>query len=223
MTSEFAISEGAISETAEGTPGPLPYLPQEVATNKYTDSVARYLPGGRLFSAKFIAGSNLRNLLRGIAQRFIQADAYIDELLTEYLPDQTALFLDEWEFVLGIPDSCFDGGGTATDRRTAILVKLSALGVQTQADFVALAAKFGVSVNVLPGIEVYNTPALAPGINLTSEKQARFTIVVTYNLDSGQVFPYTYPIPFGTSEIAVLQCLFRKVKPANVQAIFQKV
>jgi uncharacterized protein YmfQ (DUF2313 family) len=220
---EFAISEGAISETTLGIPGPSPYLPYDVTVSRYADSLALYLPGGPLFSAKFIEGSNFRALLKGLARRLVQADGYIDELLTEYLPDTTNLFLDEWEFVLGIPDSCFDGSGTATERRTAILVKLSALGVQTQADFVALAAKFGVSINVHPGIEVYNTPSLAPGISFTSEKQARFTIVVTYNLESGQAFPYIYPIPFGTSEIAVLQCLFRKVKPANVQVIFQKV
>lgn len=222
MAGEFAISEGAISETTLGTPGPAPYIPQK-STGRYADSLAMYLPGGPLFSAKFIAGSNLRNLLRGIAGRYVQADEYVDELLKEYLPDETNLFLDEWEVVLGIPDTCFDGSGTVQERRTAILVKLSALGVQTQADFVALAAKFGVSVNVYAGTDVYNTPSLAPSFTFTSEKQARFTIVVTYNLDSGQVFPYTYPIPFGTSEIAVLQCLFQKVKPANVRVVFQKV
>ena len=223
MTSEYSISEGAISEISLGTPG-IPVAPlEEFLISRYADSIARYLPNDEMYSAKFISGSNLRGLLRGLGRIIRQGDDYIDELKAEFLPDQTTKFLDEWEALLGIPDTCFDNKGTTLQRRTAILVKLASLGVQTADDFVALAAMFGVSVNVYAGLDVYNEPSLAPGIDLGNPKRARYTIVVTYNLSAGEAFPYTYPIPFGTGEIAILQCLFSKIRPANCQVIFQKV
>lgn len=95
--------------------------------------------------------------------------------------------------------------------------------MQTAEEFEALALRFGVSVNVYPGKDVYDTPSLAPGITFTTLKRARFSIVVTYNLEEGQAFTYTFPIPFGTASVVVLECLFNHVKPVDCQVIFQKV
>ena len=211
------------SSATLGTPGDVQVFDAETQTRRYADSFADYLPGGRMFEAKRISGTNLRKLLRGFAKEAIRADNYIQTLQDEYMPDTTTLFLDEWEFVLGIPDDCFDGTGSAADRRTAILVKLASLGVQTVDDFQALAARFGLSVNIHPGKDVYDTPSLAPGLTFANEKRARFTIVVTFNFAAGEAFTYTFPIPFGTSEVSILECLFNNVKPANCQVIFQNI
>lgn len=190
---------------------------------QHADTLADFLPGGRLFEAKRVSGTNLRDLLLGFSNEMIRSEGYLKTFEDEYLPDETNLFLDEWEFVLGIPDTCFSGTGTAADRRTAILVKLASLGVQTVDDFVALALRFGVVVLVFPGKDVDDTPSLVPGVTFTSAKEARFSIVVSYTLTDEEVFTYTFPIPFSTGEVAILECLFNKVKPSNCQLIFKKV
>lgn len=223
MATELAIAESPIGSETFGSPGPASFSTEDDRVEAWTNSLAQYLPGDELFSAKFIEGSNLRYLLRGLSKRIIQGDQHAIELLDEFIPDNTTKFLDEWESVLGIPDQCFHGEGTATDRRTAILVKLSALGIQTTADFVATALRFGVVVNVYAGKDVYDTPSLAPGVTFTTLKRARYSIVVTHTLAAGHAFPYTYPIPFGTASIIQLQCLFNNAKPANCQVIFQNV
>lgn len=223
MPTDSPIGLEPISSTTTAVPGPALLLGENELVLAYTDSLARYLPNDELFSAKYIKGSNLRSLLSGLSRRIIQGDQFIFELLDEYIPDNTVQFLDEWEVVLGIPDDCFSGTGTTLARRTAILVKLASLGVQTSDDFVALAAIFGLSVNVYPGLDVFNDPSLAPGLVVATERRARYTIVVTYNLDAGAAFPYVYPIPFGSDAIIVLECLFNKIKPANCIAVFQSV
>lgn len=182
---------------------------------QHADSLAKYMPNGILFEAKNIDDSNFRQLLLGLAGELFTAEGYLITLQEEYLPDQTVLFLDEWEQALGIPDSCFSGTGTLNERRRDIVVKLSSLGVQTILDFEALAALFSVSVTILAG----NDPAVSPAI--TPIRDARNTIVVEFIPPF--VFPYTFPINFGSQEISILECLFEKLKPSTSQVLFQSV
>ena len=129
------------------------------------------------------------------------------------MPDQTVLFIDEWESALGIPDGCFSGTGTLESRRHGVLAKLASLGVQTIADFESLAAVFGITAEVLSGSE--------SGIAFASNKVARFTIVISLALPES--FTYTFPVPFGSDIIVLLECLFSKLIPANCQVLFQEV
>ena len=190
----------------------------------HADALADYMPNGRLFEAKKIGNSNYRQLLRGIASELFTAEGYLISLNDEYLPDQTVLFLDEWESALGIPDSCFSGAGTIIERRRDILVKLASLGVQTANDFEGLGDIFGVSVKVHPGISFSSVfPATFPFIFFNSAKEARFTIIVDFTVEEASKFTLTFPFTFGSGEIGVLECLFSKLKPANCDIIFRQV
>lgn len=180
---------------------------------QYTDSLAAYMPGGELFASKSIQNSNFRKLLRGLAGELFRSNGLLREYSNEILPDQTEKFISEWESAVGIPDQCFLGTGTISARRTAVLTKLSALGVQTVEDFEALAATFGVVAEVIPGLD--------SGITFNNTKTARYTIVI--NLSLPDRFTYTFPIPFGDTTIAFLECIFTKLKPSNCQVVFQEV
>lgn len=177
--------------------------------SQHADALAAYLPGGRLFAGKYRAGSDLRKVIEGLAVELANAENFIALLQDEFLPDTTVLFLDEWESALGIPDGCFSGTGTQEERRQAILVKLAALGVQTVADFENLAAIFGVTATVLPGEEATPVPP-----------DPKFTIVIEFVSPDG--FPYTFPFIFGSETIAILECLFNKLKPANCVVEFRE-
>lgn len=71
MATELAISEESIGAESTGIPGPLSFSAEDEVVKAWTNSLARYLPGDELFSAKFIEGSNLRSLLKGLSRRII--------------------------------------------------------------------------------------------------------------------------------------------------------
>lgn len=189
------------------------------------DSIANFLPPGIMFEGGKIEGTNLRKLLRGLGEELFRSEDLLKQYTEEFLPDCTVAFLDEWESALGIPDDCFLGTGTNDERRRDILTKLAALGVQSAQDFEDLAEIFGVDVIVIGGFESGSVfPFTFPVVVFfNSVKEARFTIIVTFLLEASNQFPLTFPIPFGSDEIALLECLFTKLKPANCDIIFQQV
>ncbi len=179
----------------------------------HADVLADFLPNGPLFEAKKISTSNLRKLLRGLATELMRAEEYINTFDNEYDPRTTSLLIDEWERGVGIPDACLLGTGDLAERRSHVVAKLSALGLQTVADFVALGAVFGIAVTVeaLDSIAIPPIPIVYP--------DARFIIVVTgAGLVSG-LPPYDVPFTPGSSE-SVLECLFNLLKPVNCNLLF---
>ena len=190
---------------------------------QHTDSLADYMPGGPLFEAKRIGDSNFRKLLRGFASELFTAEGYLRSFDSEYSPLNTTLFLEEWEQALGIPDTCFAGDGTVTERRRDVLIKLASLGVQTADDLVQLAALFGITATVRAGRAFSVFPLEFPVLLFNTEKEARFTLVVDFPVTEASKFPLTFPFVFGDETIGVVECLFNKLKPANCNIIFRQV
>lgn len=180
------------------------------------------MPGGALFASKSIQDSNFRKLILGMAGELFRANGLLREYSGEILPDETNKFLSEWESALGIPDTCFTGTGSNDERRRDTLVKLSALGIQTVQDFIDLAALFGITVTVTPGLDEIQFPLTFPVLMFSTETEARFTIVVNFSGTGISRFPYIFPLLFGSGEIAILECIFTKLKPANCNIIFQQ-
>jgi uncharacterized protein YmfQ (DUF2313 family) len=172
-------------------------------------------PSGLAFGAKDIPDSVFYQLLEGLAAELSRGDSVVAEFRQEILPDETTLFIDEWESAVGIPDTCLKGTGTVAERRRDVLAKLSSLGVQTAADFVALAALYGIDVIVKGGSVHGCFPFKFPIVFFPDERAARHTIMVNFDLPLLETFTYTFPITFGPPEVAVVECLFRKLKPAN--------
>jgi uncharacterized protein YmfQ (DUF2313 family) len=185
--------------------------------------LADYLPGGRIFKAKNLQDSNLRRLLRGIGHELFTADGYLRDFQDDIAPSITEYFIDEWESALGIPDSCFAGDGSLTERRRDIVIKLASLGVQSADDFVELGAMFGVTVTVRSGRYFSVFPLVFPVLLFSTDKESRFTIVVDFTVEAASKFPLTFPFTFGTEATATLECLFRRLKPGNCDIIFRQV
>jgi uncharacterized protein YmfQ (DUF2313 family) len=187
-------------------------------SEEHTNALAHHHPSDNMFASKNESDSVLRLFLEGLAQEMIRSEDYLKSL-DQVIPDETSLFLDEWERVLGIPDDCFDGEGDNATRRGNILVKLASLGVQTVEDFENLALVFGVTITVIPGNDYW----LAPGFPFViTEEESRYYIVVEFvNPDPG--FPYTFPFTFGADYFGILECLYRKLKPANCEVLFTEV
>lgn len=183
--------------------------------DEMADSLAGYLPNDRLFAAKRISGTNLRKLIKGLAWEYIRANELIEEYANEIMPDTTVKFISEWESAVGIPDGCFKTNGSLDERRRNVLVKLAALGAQTGLDFVAVADLFDVTVTITPGID--SGEVFGGG-----DTEARFTIVVDAVGGGDSGFPYPFPIPFVSSVISLVECVFNTIKPANTNVLFRE-
>jgi len=135
----------------------------------------------------------------------------------------TTLYINEWERAVGIPDSCFSGTGSIQDRQRDVIIKLASLGIQTEGDFKELALLFGVAVDVRPASPNAVFPMTFPILFTDGAIAARFTIVVTFTVEASNNFPLTFPFVFGSREIGILECLFRRLKPENCNIIFKQV
>lgn len=197
-------------------------IPIVLTQQKQAQTIANYFPSGKIFSAKNIIGTNIRKLLLGFATEISKVDSLIALFRRDTIPDTTENYLDEWESALAIPDSCLKGNGTNIERRLEILIKLAGYGLQTAQDFVDLAAKFNIAITAEGGANrgIYGR---LPTISFGSDKEARFTLVITPQETIGESFTYTFPITFGTSNLSTLECLFERFKPANVQLFYENI
>lgn len=176
-------------------------------------SLAVYFPlGKKIWGAVSIVGSVSYSIVKGLAVELQRVETWIESFRFNQIPDVTVLYLTEWENALGIPDDCFPGTGTDVERLLHVKIKLASLGIQSANDFVALAALFGYTITVEGGID--------SGISFGTPKIARNTIVVTFDISSPIGFSYNFPILFTESETRVVECLFRKMKPACNDIIF---
>jgi uncharacterized protein YmfQ (DUF2313 family) len=184
-------------------------------------SLANFLPNDRLFEAKCIEGSKLNGLLIGWGRELLRCNESIEQLACNYLISTSGQFLPEWELLVGIPDDCFLGTGTETERMRDVLIKLASLNVITEADWEALCGLFGVSNCIIrSGREHQSWDWLWPHIWFSNEQQARFTMII--NLPESfkpSTWPWTWPHVWG-QDGHLLECLLNKVKPADNNLIF---
>ena len=188
--------------------------------DEHRELLASYLPTGDAWAAARKPGTNLYKFVGGLAREFKRIEETTKVLKDELSPFTTTLFLSEWEAALGIPDGCFDGQGSNTERLSHIIAKLVYMDVDTYDDYESLAAHLGFTVKVRAGGPFGTFPFTFPILFLNGP---RFTILVFYDDPDlfGDVFPYTFPITFGTANI--VRCVFDKIKPANCQVVYQLV
>jgi uncharacterized protein YmfQ (DUF2313 family) len=185
-----------------------------------TNSLAAFMPGGRIFAAKNQDGTNLRKLLTGLSVELFRIDEQMNLISQDFDINVTTQFIEQWESAVGIPDNCFNGTGTLEERRLAILAKFAQMNLTTDQDFIDLAALFGINITIITGASLSVFPLIFPHVLFGSEKEARFTMFVQFEIPL-DTFPYIFPFTFGDATRGLIECLFSKSKPANVQIIYQ--
>ncbi|MDH3325183.1 MAG: DUF2313 domain-containing protein [Gammaproteobacteria bacterium] len=114
----------------------------------HADSIADYMPNDRLFGAKKIKNSALRKFVEGCAYLEMKAEDRLNQVSSEYDIRTTTDYISEWERFVGIPDDCFDISTDIQTRREQVLTKLVSFNLQTEQDFVSLAAAFGMVITI---------------------------------------------------------------------------
>jgi uncharacterized protein YmfQ (DUF2313 family) len=185
-------------------------------------SLANFLPGGLLFEAKNIQGSNLRNFLFGLAAEFQRCEQLLSDTTTEYDIRTTNNLISEWEQAVGIPDCCFTNTGSIEERRANVLVKIASPGVSTAQDFIDLAAILGYTITIerLDEVEFY-PPYDVPFTPIYGVPESRYVWIVVGDGVVANVPPYDVPFSLGDSTATLLQCVFNQLKSAQTLILYQ--
>ena len=117
------------------------------AADDYAQVIADHLPSGAAWPRD--ADSDLMGWVAGCAQAWGDVSARAAALLvTESDPRSTAEMLPDWERAFGLPDPCVGEPQTITDRRKALLLKMTTLGGQSRTFFIGVAAALGYTVTI---------------------------------------------------------------------------
>lgn len=198
--------------------------PYSVDDNQFM--LAAHLPIGRAWENGFSHDSNIGKYLLGLACEFYRFEVLTSDIAKEMDIDQTNQLLIDWEKSVGIPDSCFSTDVSIESRRIQVEQKLGKFGgVQTKADFERVAAAFGIVAQVFYGScgNGFSFPMTFPTvfINYADYKEESHTIIVaiTELYTTPNTFALAFPIPFSSGPLTFLQCIYRKLAPANVEVV----
>lgn len=198
-----------------------------------TQSLANYMPGGRLFEAKNIADSDFRKLLAGWSQEILRAELKLEEFADEIYIQNTTKYIKEWENVVGIPDECFQpvestysggiiGLGTPLEtRRKWVITKMALMNTLGLEDWEFIAEYLGFEVEIRYGTDYSEIPALIP-MFIGGAKWSKFTMVIVIKgVDfEGDTIPLPIPATIGSNPALMLECIYNKIKPVDVNLEF---
>ena len=196
-------------------------LIQNNTQKEQANILAGYLRDDRLHQNKWVDGTNLRKLLIGLAEGFIEFNNNLNIFIAEGDIAKATNLLAEWEKTFGIPDCCLTNNGTIEERRINLLIKLAGLQGTLIEQFEYVINLLGYSgIQIVTAVDKSTYPLEYP-FYYFSEDEAPFTIFVILPAAlTPTTYPLPYPIPYN-SIIPKLQCIFDKLKPANVKIIYQ--
>ena len=111
----------------------------------YFAMIVELLPKGPAWTHE--EGGILWAIVDTWAEELARVHARIDALIEESDPRTTYELITDWERVCGLPD-CPLAGQSLAERRAAIVNKLTTVGGQSRAYFIAVAASLGYTVTI---------------------------------------------------------------------------
>ena len=181
---------------------------------EYLTLLQKLFPIGAAWPAERV--SNVTSLTHALADELGRVDARSAILLDEADPRTSNELLPEWERVTGLPDNCVLSLGILQARRDAVAARLSQLGGQSRAYFIALAQQVGFNVTIteffpftvggsVAGESLTNGDWIyAWRVNAPEETVRKFTV-------GGSVVGE----PLATWGNDLLECTINRVKPAH--------
>lgn len=188
----------------------------------YLQQLQALLPRGLAWPRA--ASAYLTKLLSAFSEELARFDQRVDELLNEADPRTTNELLPDWERVAGLPDPCVTEELSIEQRRAALVTKLTLLGGQSRAYFIAMSEALGY---VDTTIDEYLPMTCNDDCNdaLYSEND-RYVWQINLKSDGG-IFvancqsPCDSPLQSWGDEI--IECRINRYKPAHTTVIFAYV
>lgn len=188
---------------------------------EYLAQLQALLPQGKAWPRE--ADAALTQLLAAWADEMARVDGRAADLIEEADPRATAELLADWERVASLPDSCVAAYGitqTTAQRRNALVAKLTTIGGQSAAYYIALAASLGYAITVTE-FDPF-TAGSAAGDDLTNGDWAYAWQV---NAAQETIIDFTAgessagdPLRAWGNEL--LECVIRRLRPAHTHVLF---
>ncbi|CAM5772025.1 hypothetical protein LMIY3S_03705 [Labrys miyagiensis] len=198
----------------------------------YQAALAGLLPTGPAWPRD--PDSVLMRVLFGLAGVWGLVDGRAADLLErESDPRLTIEMLSDWERAFGLPDPCSIETQTYQDRINALVTKMTMLGGQSRAFFIAVAAQLGYDIKIVE-YSPYQTGIMRVGSTIDADHQYRWQLGPPsirfywtvqlfatrwswFRAGSGMVgIDHMLNISLATD----LECLIRRYKPAHTEVIF---
>lgn len=185
----------------------------------YASLLRQLLPPGRAISTD--RDGNLEQLLQAMAEEFARIDGRATNLLNE-APDTTTELLFDWERVAGLPDNCSGSlADTMQGRRAALVAKLTSVGGQSEAYFIAVAKALGYDISITT-FRPFKAGMSAAGDAVYGDDWVYVWQVVA---------PATTVVEFKAGQSAAgeplrswgneaLECKINQLKPAHTKVLF---
>lgn len=193
---------------------------------RQADKLAAHLPVGGVFDAARkenpdgTPGSNFRALIQGLGEELYRLEQILFQVYEEIDPRKTVLLIEEWERSVGIPGGCFTTTKSLEERRDQVLLLLRGLKLQTEQDYIDLAAIFGEVIEVEQGAIRGIYPMPYPTIYYADAKAARNTMIVHFPERGGTTYPLAYDFPYSVGTTGIVECLITHNRPAEVDVKF---
>ena len=187
-------------------------------------SLSAYCPNDPVcFGGKNDTSTNLYKLLNGLTNSFEYAESLIHALTYDFNIFNTTSFLETWEEALGIPDECFSVDGVSIEqRRKQVIFKYAIDNIITKEDYIAVARFFGANIRISTLVGIGEFDYTLPLILSGNDKERKYTVIITFlGVDIKSFDNYYFPIIFDEYKYTFLQCLFKKIVPANVNVIYK--
>ena len=182
--------------------------------------LADHMPQGRAFGKKCEDGSVMSGLIKGIASDFMIVQEEIFELASQFDINLSVDLLPDWETSVGIPDDCIFQFTTLEKRRDRVVQRLRKVPLVTLDELQSFVDSFFPDDNIIlkPGSEVF-TFEYDFEFTFLGDVNEKFIIIAEIPV-TGDGFEYTLEFEFsGGPDTSMLECLLRKVLPANVLLI----
>lgn len=187
--------------------------------DEYSGALAALLPQGPAWPRS--PTSSLMLLMQALAAELQRLDTRAELLLAETDPATTTELLPDWERVVGLPDPCVTLAQTIAERRAALEGRLTSVGGQSKAFFIALASRLGYYVTIDEFASAL--AATAAGITFSGSQWAhiwRVNVPTSVAFTPFRVGAGAVGEPLRTWSNEVLECQFNRFKPAHTQVLF---
>ncbi len=188
-----------------------------MTTDDYLAQLQALLPHGPAWPRD--AGATLTKLLQAMADELVRVDGRAIQIIEEADPRTTNELLADWERVAGLPDSCVTAAQSTAQRRAALHAKLTTLGGQSTAYFIALAASLGYTVTITE----FDQHTVNDDVNHPMYGQPwQFAWQVNAPQDTVGTLSVTDTVadPLAWWGNELLECVIRRIKPAHTHVLF---
>lgn len=164
----------------------------------------------------------LTRLLAGLSNEIARVDGRAWQIVEEADPRTVAELFSDWERVAGLPDACavaFGGTQTAAQRRAALVGRLTTMGGQSLAYFIALAASIGYVISITE----FRAHTVEDDVNYALYDSAwnfSWQVNVALNTINEITVDMTVEEPLAIWGNALLECVINRLKPAHTTALY---